>query len=466
MRACGDDDLTCLYMKQFITLISITFISTAMAGAQTPAIGGCSIFPSNNVWNTRVDTLPVNPNSGAWVSTIGSSSPIHPDFGSASNNGIPYNVVNSSQKAVTVSFTYADESDPGPYPIPTNPVIEGGSDHHILLVDTANCTDYELYSASQNGNGSWSAGSGAIFPLTSNQLRPAGWTSADAAGLPILPGLVKYDEVAAGVINHAIRFTAPAIANSYIWPARHEASYYSGTQYPPMGARFRLKASVNISSFPAPVQVILTAMKKYGIILADSGAPWFISGAPDSRWNDDVLHTLTTLNGSDIEAVDESSLMVNSNSAQASLSSSVPTGQWVSLVSLNSGKCVEAHGRSEHSPLMQWDCSGSSDQMFKFTSVNGGYMITVESSGLQLNVEGGPSAKANGTAVIQYPYSGTTNEIFTVTPASTAGYYEIHPLNDGSCLDVHLESKADGMQVYQWQCTGNANQAWKIQLPN
>ncbi|MCZ2152133.1 MAG: S-layer homology domain-containing protein [Bryobacterales bacterium] len=291
-----------------------------------PQIAGCNILPADNIWNTPIDTLPVHANSSAWVNTIGSNRGFHMDFGSGLWDGgpigIPFAIVPQGQPRVTVSFDYADESDPGPYPIPANPPIEGGADssgdRHVLILEQGACKLYELYYAFRQTNGTWTAGSGAIYDLTANgPLRPATWTSADAAGLPILPGLARYDEVAAGEIRHAIRFTAPQTKKEFVWPARHYASSLTGTQYPPMGARFRLKAAYDISGFSAQARVILRAMKKYGIILADNGASWFMSGVPDERWNNTVLHELDRVTGSNIEAVDESSLMIDVNSGQA-----------------------------------------------------------------------------------------------------------------------------------------------------
>ncbi len=290
--------------------------------AQT--IAGCPVFPSSNVWNTPIDGLPVHPNSAAWVATIGANKSLVTDFGSGTYQGepigIPFVVVPGSQPKVPISFQYADESDPGPYPIPPNAPIEGGSqstgDRHVLVIDRDNCVLYEVYSAYPQSDGSWQAGSGAIFPLNSNKLRPETWTSADAAGLPIFAGLVRYDEVAAGEIRHAIRFTVPETQRAYLWPARHFASSLTGAQYPPMGARFRLKASVDISGFSPTNQVILRALKKYGMLLADNGSSWYISGAPDDHWNNDDLHTLRNLQGSDFEAVDESSFVVDPNSGE------------------------------------------------------------------------------------------------------------------------------------------------------
>ena len=300
-------------------------LAMALSARGQPSIDGCEVFPANNIWNTPVDKLPVDPNSERYVATIGVNAPGHPDFGSGLYDGepigIPFTTVPGNQPKVNVTFQYADESDPGPYPIPPNVPIEGGAqstgDRHVLVIDKDNCILYEMWSAYPQPDGSWQAGSGAIFHLKSNALRPAGWTSADAAGLPIFPGLVRYEEVAAGEILHAVRFTAPQTRNTYIWPARHEASDLTGSDYPPMGQRFRLKASFNISGFAQPVQVILRALQKYGMILADNGSSWYISGAPDDRWNNDVLHQLAQLQGSDFEAVNESSLMVQPDSAQA-----------------------------------------------------------------------------------------------------------------------------------------------------
>src|SRR5450631_611788 len=281
------------------------------------------MFPADNVWNVAIDQLPVDANSAAYITTIGASKPVHPDFGTVyagAPNGIAYVVVPGAQLRVPVTFTYAPESDPGPYPIPADAPIEGGAqssgDRHVLIVDRDAAKLYELFAAYPNTDGSWRAGSGAVFDLTSNALRPATWTSADAAGLPILPGLVRYEEVFAGEIAHALRFTAPQTRNAFIWPARHQASDLTDAKYPPMGQRFRLKQSVNISGFGHNVQIILRALKKYGMFLADNGSSWFLSGAPDPRWDDDELHQLGSLHGSDFEAVDESSLMVNPNSGQ------------------------------------------------------------------------------------------------------------------------------------------------------
>jgi len=293
--------------------------------AQATAISGVQIFPQDHVWNVPVDDLPVDARSADYISTIGTTSHLHPDFGSGtwqgSPIGIPYNVVNNAVPRKTVIFGYDDESDPGPYPIPANPLVEGGTactgDCHILMLQTDEKKLYELYAAHKLPNGTWSAGSGAIFDLTKYDLRPDGWTSADAAGLAMLPGLVRYEEVAAGEITHAIRFTAEDTKRAYIWPARHFASSITDPRYPPMGQRFRLKASFDTSGYGPQSRVVLEALKKYGIILSDNGGNWFISGVPDERWDNDDLNDLKDLKGSDFEAVDESSLIIDPDSGRA-----------------------------------------------------------------------------------------------------------------------------------------------------
>jgi hypothetical protein len=306
-----------------VLALALAVVFPRAADAQQ-VIGGCSVLPANNTWNTPIDTMPVLSNSSSMVTTIGASTGFHADFGAGLWDGgpigIPFITVTGSQTKYPATFLYADESDPGPYAVPLNAPIEGGSsstgDRHAIAIDTTNCILYELYDAYPQ-SASWNADSGAVYDLKSNALRPAGWTSADAAGLPIMPGLVTYEEVQSGEIKHAIRFTAPQSRHAYVWPARHYASSLTGTQYPRMGERFRLKASVDISSYPADVQVILRAMKKYGIILADNGSAWYISGKPDDRWNNTNLHTLGNLPGSNFEAVDTSSLMIDPNSGAA-----------------------------------------------------------------------------------------------------------------------------------------------------
>ncbi len=273
-------------------------------------LDGVSLFPADNAWNTAVDTAAVDPASDGLISGIGRDGHLHPDFGASYNGGpfgIPYVVVPGSQARVPVSFDYADESDPGPYPIPADAPIEGGAgatgDRHVIVVDRDARKLYELFDAHQ-GSGGWTAGSGAVFDLSSNALRPAGWTSADAAGLPILPGLVRYDEVVTqGEIRHALRFTVSRTRRGYVSPARHFASSNTDPSLPPMGMRVRLKASFDVSSYPPSARVILTALKRYGMIVADNGSSWYVSGAPDSRWSDDELNALKAVTGNDFEVV-------------------------------------------------------------------------------------------------------------------------------------------------------------------
>ncbi len=279
--------------------------STPIVG---PSISGCPVFPSTNVWNKRVDSLPVAKGSSTLVGAIGATRGLHPDFGSYAGYGIPYNLVDSSTPRATVTFDYDDESDHVGYPIPSAPKVEAGSDSHLLSIDTSACELYELFDA-HTASGHWTAGSGATWDLRSNALRPGGWTSADAAGLPIFPGLVRYDEVAAGQILHAIRFTAPSTCAGYVYPARHEAGSGSCSAKPPMGLRVRLKASVSLAGYGQQAKVILVALQRYGMILADNGSAWYLTGAADPRWNDDVLHALGQIHGSDLEVVDTSGLV-------------------------------------------------------------------------------------------------------------------------------------------------------------
>jgi len=309
-------------MRSAAFILASLMVAGHAYGQQT--ISGCSVLPANNIWNTPIDTLPVLPNSSSMVNTIGASRGFHADFGAGIWDGgpigIPFVTVPGTQTTYPATFLYWDESDPGPYAVPLNAPIEGGSgstgDRHAIAIDVDNCILYELYRAFPQSS-SWTADSGAIFDLRSNALRPATWTSADAAGLPIMPGLVTVDEVLSGDIKHAIRFTAPQTRREFVWPARHYASSLTGTQYPRMGERFRLKANFDITPFPPDVQVILRAMKKYGVMLADNGSAWFISGKPDPRWNDDNLHTLGQLLGSNFEAVDATVLRIDPNSGAA-----------------------------------------------------------------------------------------------------------------------------------------------------
>jgi hypothetical protein len=299
-----------------VAALAIALLAGSSAHAlRLPSATHCPVFPANNPWNQRVDKLPVAANSAQLIASIGLDSPVHADFGSGKWDGgpigIPFDVVSNKTRLSHVSFDYADESNRVRYPIPPHVQIEGGThasgDRHAILVNRSTCRLYELYDLQHTSHG-WTAGSGATWSLRSNHLRPAGWTSADAAGLPIFPGLARWDEVSRGVINHALRFTAPETRKAYVYPARHYASDSTDPSLPPMGLRVRLKASVNIASFPPQARVVLRALQRYGMILADNGSPWYISGAPNRHWNNDALHTLGRLTGADFEVVNTSSL--------------------------------------------------------------------------------------------------------------------------------------------------------------
>jgi hypothetical protein len=275
----------------------------ATSGPRT-ILGGCQVFPTTNPWNQNIANAPLNPLSSTYIASIDSTKQfLHPDFGSNPTYGIPYTVVPASQKFVPIAFNpYGSESNPGPYPVPLNAPVESGSDRHVLVLDSGNCHLYEMYNAQQVGSG-WVCASGAVFNLKSNALRPDGWTSADAAGLPILPGLATYDEVASGVINHALRFTVAATQNGFIHPATHQAGS-SDTSLPPMGLRLRLKASFSLAGFTGEALVILKALKTYGMIVADNGSSWYISGATDPRWNDNNLNELKSVPGNAFQVVE------------------------------------------------------------------------------------------------------------------------------------------------------------------
>ncbi len=285
-------------------------------GGRLPSAPRCPIFPSTSAWNQRVDRLPVHAHSAEIVRSIGLDGHVHPDFGSGLYEGapigIPFVTVAPGQTRVRVSFEYASESDRGRYPIPPSVPIEGGrgsdGDRHAIVIDRGRCRLYELFAAYPRDGGGWRAGSGAIWNLRSNRLRPRGWTSADAAGLPIFPGLARYDEVKRGRIDHALRFTAPRTRRAFVYPARHFASNADDPSLPAMGQRVRLKRGYPIRRFPRQARIVLTALKRYGMILADNGSPWFISGAPDRGWDNDALHTLQQVPGSAFEVVETAGL--------------------------------------------------------------------------------------------------------------------------------------------------------------
>jgi|GEM_PF-1078016 len=297
--------------------------ATAHALRTAAMVGGCPLFPANNIWNQDISHLPVHPNSANYMASIGLNNHIQGDFGSGlwagAPIGIPYSIVPGSQSAVPMSFSYASESDPGPYPYPPQAPIEGGpqstGDRHVIVINSATCKLYETFASYPQPDGSWKAGSGAVWDLNSNALRPRSWTSADAAGLPIFAGLARYDEVASGAITHALRFTIDQTQQAYIWPARHFASSNTNPNVPPMGLRLRLKASFNVAAYPPQARIVLTALQHYGMILADNGTCCFIGGSPDARWNNNDVIQLKSVLLSNFEAVDESSLQVSPDSA-------------------------------------------------------------------------------------------------------------------------------------------------------
>jgi hypothetical protein len=281
------------------------------AALRLPSAPRCPVFPKTNPWNQRVDKLPVARNSASVIASIGVNSGLHADFGSGlwqgKPIGIPFDVVTRKTRRSRVAFEYSDESDHVGYPIPKRVHIEGGSDHHALLLDKSSCRLYELGGLQRQG-GRWHAWAGATWSLRSNRVRPAGWTSADAAGLPIFPGLARYDEARRGVIDHALRFTVEQTRRAYIYPARHYASDLTAANLPPMGLRVRLKASFDVRPFPRQARIVLIALKRYGMLVADNGSDWYITGAPSPGWSNDQLHTLGRVKGSDFEVVDTSKL--------------------------------------------------------------------------------------------------------------------------------------------------------------
>ncbi len=297
------------------SLLVVAFTAAGFAIASPAAYplgrgdGRCNVFPPANPWHENVASLPLSPLSSEYIASIGAGLDLHPDFGHERTYGIPYAVVPATQPKVAIHFTaYGDQSDPGPYPIPRGAPIEGGQgasgDRHVLVLQKHTCKLYELYDAHQLPDGSWDAASGAVFNLRSHKLRPDGWTSADAAGLSIFAGLIRYDEIKRGYIDHAIRFTVRQTQAGFIHPATHFASSQTNPALPPMGLRLRLQASYPIAGFPRTDRIILQAMKTYGLIVADNGSPWFFQGATDPRWNDNVLDALKTVPGSAFEVVE------------------------------------------------------------------------------------------------------------------------------------------------------------------
>jgi hypothetical protein len=297
-------------MKRVLAALALVPLLAVPARATT----ACTAFPADNYWHAKVSALPVSGRSAQWLSHMSPTRTLHPDFGDS--YGIPITHVAGSHAKVGVTFDFASESDRVGYPLGSDTRLEGGSDHHAVVVDNATCTLYETWDTRRSGT-RWYAGSGAHWNLTSNALRPDGWTSADAAGLPILPGLLRYDEVAAGHVDHAIRFTTDVTDRHHLWPARHDAGSVSDVTYPRMGARFRLKASFAISAYRPDTRAVLQAMKTYGLVLADNGSPWYFQGEQSTRWPSALLDQLKTIPARAFEAVDTSRLMISPSSAQS-----------------------------------------------------------------------------------------------------------------------------------------------------
>ena len=305
--AAGVFKITRPYQRRIVTLIR-----REKSAPISPT--ACPMFPPDNIWNRQVRDLPRDPNSDTYISHMGPHDKLHADFGMF--GGYRYTVTDGTESNNEIAFE-SSESDPGPYRIPDNAIVEEGSDAHVLVLDEGNCELYELAGARRTGEGRWSAATGAIFDLRSNKLRPEGWTSADAAGTAMLPGLARYDEVATGRISHALRFTTLHTRRAFVWPARHFASQSNDPGFPPMGQRFRLKAGVDLSRFSPQTRVILTALKEYGMVLSDNGGDWYVSGARDSRWASGIPAEFATLHGADFEAVDVSGLMIGPDSGQS-----------------------------------------------------------------------------------------------------------------------------------------------------
>jgi len=383
-------------------LLITPFLAAPALPAQAAPVPSttCQVFPADNIWNTDISTLPVHARSGQWLTSMSAGTTnLHPDFGGPPY-GFPFNVVSNTHPTVSVSFQYASESDPGPYPVGADTSIENGSDRHALIVNRDTCTLYELFGLAGSGS-SWTAGSGAIFPLGSDALRPLNWTSADAAGLPIFPGLVRWDEVQAGAINHAIRFTAVSTDRSFLWPARHQAGTASNPTLPPMGARFRLKAGFDISHFSAQAQVILRALQHYGMILADNGSNWFFSGTEDANWQDSLLTELKSVPAAQFEAVDESSLMVDPNSA-----TTTPTAP-------PAAPGTPAAIAGEASATVTWSAPSGVVATYTVTTAPGGATATVAGSTQTATVTG----LTDGTA---YTFTVTATNSVGTGPASAA----------------------------------------------
>lgn len=437
--------------RHLFTLGCLTLLGFAgAASAQAPTLGNCTVFPADNIWNTPIDQLPVSPNSSTYVNTIGAATGVHADFGSGLWDGgpigIPFVTVPGTQTKYPASFTYASESDPGPYAVPLNAPIQGGSastgDRHVISIDVDDCILYEMYAAYPQ-TASWQAGSGAIYNFLSNNLRVATWTSADAAGLPLFPGLVRYDEILTGEIRHALEFTVPQTQQAYVWPARHYASSLTGAQYPPMGVRFRLRADFDISSFSPTNQIILRALKKYGMMIIDNGASWFLSGAPDARWDNTDLHNLGAVHGSDFEVVDVSGLIISPDSGQAQQSAAATVTILPATASVQAGE----------TKTFSATVSGSSNQTVTWTASAG----TITATGWYTAPAIVPSpAAVTIQAISQADISAVGVAEVTVTPPPAAIAVTISPTSASVRIN---RTRAFTATV---QNTSNTAVTWKV----
>src|SRR6185503_11422714 len=438
-----------------VTVAGVVLILGLAASAHgQQLVGECSVLPPNNIWNTPVDTLPVLSNSAAMVNTIGASRAFHADFGSGTWDGgpigTPFIRVHAGQTSYPASFRWPDESDPGPYAIPLDAPIQGGpnatGDRHAIAIDTDRCVLYELSRAFPQPS-SWVADAGAIFDLKSNALRPLMWTTTDAAGLPMTAGLVTYDEVLSGEIRHAIRFTAPETRREFVWPARHYASSLTGSQYPRMGERFRLKASFDVTPYPSEVQVILRAMKKYGIILADNGTSWYISGTPDPRWNNTHLHMFHQLLGSNFEAIDATVLMIDPNSGRARQPQDllVDFGPASGIWTLYDGAAwTQLHPISPENMITgDLDGNGIDDVVIDFGSVHGLWVHLNGASWVQLHVS---SPTAMLTADLDH--NGKDDVVINFPGAGISVWYnnttwtKLHPFESGLMAAGNIDGAA------------------------
>ena len=468
------------------------YATFALAG---PTLGGCPVLPANHYWNTPVDTLPVHASSTSWVGSIGATTRLHPDWGNvlSDNYGIPFLTVSGSQPPVPIDFDpdgYPDESDPGPFPIPPNAPIEGGAasdgDRHVLVVDTTSCILYELYNAYPiNGGASWSVYSSARFDLRSNALRPDGWTSADAAGFAVFPGLVRWEEVNAGEIAHAIRFTASRIwarsggAPYYLWPARHWSGSGTDPGNPPMGARFRLKSSFDISGFDARTQVILRAFKKYGLVLADGGSNWYFQGVSDTSWPDRVFDELKSIAGSNFEAVDSSVMMIDPNSAEARQSTGTTGANyqalwWRSPADSESGWGVNITHQGDilFATWFTYDTDGSGMWLVMSSGVKTGENTY---AGALYRTTGAPFSNYNA-AQFQYTQVGTAQFAFTDANNGTFTYTvngttqakpitrQIYSSPVPTCTAGGSQGAAPNYQDLWWNAPAGSENGWGVNI--